>query len=176
MGAGVAEFSEHGIAGARMERLAKRAGVSVGLAYTYFENKVGLFNAILDEVVKVAETSLPIDAAHLDEYAGVLYDSLVEHPHIARIVEWYRLEHDRTEPHPATVAATQDKIAAIEKAQKDGLVTTRYDARQILLLVQGTARIWNAAPPDVFDQLASADDHARRRATIVQAVRDLVAP
>ena len=68
--AGVAEFAEFGIAGARMDRLAHRAGCSVGLVYTYFGSKVGLFDAIMDQVVATAVSTIPVDVTDLGEYAG----------------------------------------------------------------------------------------------------------
>lgn len=172
--AGVAEFAEFGIAGARMDRLARRAGCSVGLVYTYFGSKVGLFEAIMDQVVATAVSTTPIDVTDLGEYAGKLYDGQQHYPNIARVVAWDRLEDSRTEPHPAVVAATQDKIAAIADAQAQGLLTTRYDARQLLFLVQGIALIWGALPDDVTNQLADPADHQRRRQTVVDAVRQLV--
>jgi AcrR family transcriptional regulator len=172
--AGLAEFAEFGIAGARMDRLGRRAGCSVGLVYTYFGSKVGLFEAILDQVVATAVATTPIDVSDLGEYAGKLYDSHHKNPDIARVVAWDRLENTRTEPHPAVVAATQNKIAAIADAQANGLLTNRYDARQLLLIVQGMALIWGVLPDDVTNQVADPEDHKRRRQTIVDAVRQLV--
>jgi AcrR family transcriptional regulator len=37
--AALAEFAEHGLGGARMDRIAERAGVNKRLIYYYFENK-----------------------------------------------------------------------------------------------------------------------------------------
>lgn len=174
--AGIAEFAEYGLAGARIERLADRADCSAGLVYTYFGSKAGLFDAIMDQVVEFTVSTTPIDVDDLGEYAGKLYDAHRENPDIARMIAWSRLEAARSEPHPATVAATLEKVAVLEDAQKRGVITDRYDARQLLVLVQGLAGIWSGQPDDVADQLADPDDHERRRATVVQAVRQLVAP
>jgi AcrR family transcriptional regulator len=175
MEAGIAEFAEHGMAGARIDRIAARAECSAGLVYTYFGSKAGLFDAIMDQVVAVTVSTTPIDVDDLGEYAGKLYDGYRQYPEIARMIAWYRLETTRTEPHPATVVAVREKIAALEDAQRRGLITSRYDARQLLLLVQGMAALWLSQPDDVTGELAGADDHARRRDTVVQAVRQLVA-
>ncbi len=45
--AGLLEFAERGFAGAKLEDVAKRAGVSKGTIYLYFENKEALFEAAL---------------------------------------------------------------------------------------------------------------------------------
>ena len=44
-------FSEHGYAGARVDEVAKRAGVSKGLLYLYFKTKEELFKAVVMRVI-----------------------------------------------------------------------------------------------------------------------------
>jgi AcrR family transcriptional regulator len=43
------EFSEFGLAGARVDRIAERAGVNKRLIYYYFEDKEKLFEAVLEQ-------------------------------------------------------------------------------------------------------------------------------
>jgi AcrR family transcriptional regulator len=43
------EFAAHGLAGARMDRIAERAAVNKRLIYYYFENKETLFLAVLEQ-------------------------------------------------------------------------------------------------------------------------------
>lgn len=45
-------FGEKGFAGARIEEIAKRAGVSKGTLYLYFETKADIFRAVVEESVK----------------------------------------------------------------------------------------------------------------------------
>ena len=44
-------FAEKGFAATRVEEVAKRAGVSKGLTYLYFETKADLFRAVVESVV-----------------------------------------------------------------------------------------------------------------------------
>ena len=44
-------FIERGFAATKLEDVARRAGVSVGLPYVYFESKAGLFKAVVRESV-----------------------------------------------------------------------------------------------------------------------------
>lgn len=44
------EFGEHGFAGARVGRIAARAGVNKQLIFYYFGSKAGLFRAVLESV------------------------------------------------------------------------------------------------------------------------------
>lgn len=66
-------FIERGYAATKVEDVARRAGVSVGLPYLYFENKAGLFKAV------VRATLLPQVALGEDmlrSYAGPTADLL----------------------------------------------------------------------------------------------------
>lgn len=47
--AALAEFGEKGLAGARLEDIAERAGIAKGTVYLYFENKHELFSEVLRE-------------------------------------------------------------------------------------------------------------------------------
>lgn len=49
--AALATFAEKGFAGARMEEIARRAGISKGTLYLYFETKEDMFRAVVREVV-----------------------------------------------------------------------------------------------------------------------------
>jgi AcrR family transcriptional regulator len=46
------EFAEHGLGGARMDRIATRAGLNKRLIYYYFEDKEKLFQAVLEQVYR----------------------------------------------------------------------------------------------------------------------------
>src|ERR1022692_2052812 len=48
--AAVAEFAEHGIAGARTDAIARAAHVNKALLYYYFKDKDALYGAVLDQV------------------------------------------------------------------------------------------------------------------------------
>src|SRR4051812_22515814 len=44
-------FAEHGLAAARLDDIAKRAGVSKGTIYSYFPNKEALFREVIRSTV-----------------------------------------------------------------------------------------------------------------------------
>lgn len=85
------EIARSGVRGLRVQRVAKRAGVSLGLVYYHFEDRAGLLNATIDAVnVAVQErgpsatatdhgTSSVIDllVAEFEEDSGVRDDSVV---------------------------------------------------------------------------------------------------
>ncbi|MEL7343779.1 MAG: TetR/AcrR family transcriptional regulator [Pseudomonadota bacterium] len=49
--AGITEFEERGFAGANLNRIAQKAGISKGTIYLYFESKEALFMAAIEEHV-----------------------------------------------------------------------------------------------------------------------------
>jgi AcrR family transcriptional regulator len=59
------EFAEHGLGGARMDRIAERAALDKRLIYYYFENKDSLFRAVLEHTyldIREAEKQLHLNA------------------------------------------------------------------------------------------------------------------
>lgn len=156
--AALVEFAAYGIAGARMERIARIAGCSAGLAYTYYGGKDELFDAVQSEVVDAV--AVEFDASDLPGYAARLYDLQHQHPEFARLATWLRLER----------RGCVDRVAdveAIRQAQTQGLVSARFDAEQVLRLVLAIASMWSDAP-------AHSSDHVVRRRTVEDAVRRLI--
>lgn len=97
--AAVAEFAEHGIAGARTDAIARAAHVNKALLYYYFTDKDALYEAVLDQVfsgmrarvMPVLESNLPPRQKML-EYLGAYFDYIAANPRFPRVVqgEWMR--------------------------------------------------------------------------------------
>lgn len=170
--AALAEFSEHGIGGARVDRIAARAGVSAGLVYTFHDGKEGLFEAVYDAVVEQVVSGIPLDADNLAEYAGRLYDGGLEHPGVMRFMAWYQLERGRRQTVPRTAVAESmtEKVTAIEDAQRRGVVTDRQTAAELLALLLTIANMWQLQGEDVRHLVPAT----QRRRLVVDAVRQLV--
>jgi AcrR family transcriptional regulator len=167
------EFAAYGVSGARVDRVAKRAGISAGLVYSFYENKDGLFEAVFDLIVEQTVTTVPMNADDLGEYAGRLHDGGTTHPEILRFVAWYQLERGETATRRApTTAAMADKVAAIAEAQKRGTVTETLPPGEVLALVLTLATMWQLREPDFQDLVP----RSRHRAAIVAAVNRLTAP
>src|SRR5919201_6323793 len=75
-------FGERGLAGARLEEIAKRAGVSKGTIYLYFPNKEALFCEMIRQMVgqTIEQTEARIVSSHgtateqLGEYMRSLWE------------------------------------------------------------------------------------------------------
>src|SRR5215813_3009987 len=51
LAAATEEFAEHGLAGARIDRIAERAGANKRLLYVYFGDKDQIFDAVLERQI-----------------------------------------------------------------------------------------------------------------------------
>src|SRR5262245_61009965 len=96
--AATAEFAAHGLAGARVDRIAAVAKANKAQIYHYFGSKDDLFDAVFRALVIDTIGAVPIDAGDLPGYAGRLYESYERQPELRRIATWRRLE--RGAPHP----------------------------------------------------------------------------
>jgi len=131
--AATAEFATHGIAGARVDRIAASAGANKSLIYAYFGSKDGLFDAVFDAAVVATVDEIPIDADDLPGYAARLYDHRLERPDLLRLANWDRLERDGLGiENEAVQSALASKIKAISKAQKAGKVSAALKPETLL--------------------------------------------
>jgi AcrR family transcriptional regulator len=161
--AAAAEFAERGIAGARVDRIAAAAGANKALIYSYFGNKDELFDSVFNALVVDAVHDVPVDADDLPAYAGRLFDRNLSHPLALRLAIWHSLERGEAVP-DAVAAANRDKISLIAAAQKDGRVSDRFPAAELLVLITGLSILG-------VPYLAMANDQGQRRRSVVEAVR-----
>jgi len=87
------EFSEKGLAGARVDEIAERTNTSKRMIYYYFESKEGLYRAVLEKAYEqirriegdvTTEQLPPVEA--LRELVGATYDWHNGHPDFVRLV------------------------------------------------------------------------------------------
>jgi TetR/AcrR family transcriptional regulator len=97
--AAVAEFAEHGIAGARTDAIARAAQVNKALLYYYFKDKDALYQAVLDHVFSgLRARVMPVFESQASprqkilDYVGTYFDYIAAHPTFPRVVqaEWMR--------------------------------------------------------------------------------------
>jgi AcrR family transcriptional regulator len=176
--AATVEFAEHGIAGARVDRIATSAGANKQLIYVHFGSKRKLFEAVVAEHVRRFMEAVPFDAADLPEWVGNAYDFFVAHPEVAQLGAWHALEPGESKHR---IAAIEDAIAhrtrAIRRAQAQGIVASSVGAAELLAVVNALARTWVLAPPE-RNPPSGPDPRSvkRRRAAVVETTRGLVTP
>jgi AcrR family transcriptional regulator len=176
--AATAEFAAHGIAGARIDRIAARAGANKQLIYAYFGNKRELFEAVVAEHVTRFLDEVPFDAERLPEYAAAAFDFFTTHADIVQLGSWHALEPGEREHRiPVIERAVRRRATAIARAQRTGAVTSAIGAADLGALTLAIAQAWAAATPERDPRGGPGPRlHKRRRAAVEEAVRRLVEP
>ena len=96
LAAATAEFAEHGLAGARVDRIAAAAACSKERLYAHYGDKESLFTAVLNASFAHLGEAASADFASVEDFAVAVFDHLVDNPANQRLLAWARLEqrHD----------------------------------------------------------------------------------
>jgi AcrR family transcriptional regulator len=174
--AATAEFSRYGIAGARIERIAKAAKTSKERVYAYFRSKEALYQYVAERELTAVAEATRLDVLDLPGYAGRIHDYFVEHPDRLRLMSWGRLELAGESVHDQPTHATvRRKVEQIRAAQDAGHLDPGWDAIDILIFVNQIAMSW-AGQLDLVEAVAGQvgdPSPAARRAAVVAAVERL---
>jgi AcrR family transcriptional regulator len=178
LSAAATEFVDHGIAGARVDRIAAAAQANKRLIYDYFGDKDALFDAVLEQFTEQAVGAVPIDADDLPAYAARLFDFHCDHPHLLRLVTWARLEGRSTpSAQQQRRASYRRRAAAIEDAQRQGRVSSVFTASQLLDVIESLAVGWTVTARAVLvSQRRLKSERAAQRDAIAEAVRRIAHP
>ncbi|UJB39724.1 TetR/AcrR family transcriptional regulator [Streptomyces sp. A1-5] len=148
--AAVEEFAEYGPEGARVARVATRAGINKERIYQYFGSKEKLFVAVLESELEKIAAAVPLtpeQAADLGDYAGRIFDYHRRHPHFVRLLAWEGLLcQDRVAAEGRRTDHYAEKIAVIAAAQKAGAVTESVEASQLMRAVIALTVSWFTLP------------------------------
>lgn len=170
--AATAEFARYGIAGARIDRIAKSAKTSKERVYAYFSSKDELYRFIAARELDAVAEATQLDPADLPGYAGRVHDYFVANPDNRRLMRWGELES--ASPEDATRDTARRKTATLRRAQQDGLLDPSWDPLDILVFVNQLAMAWADQPGLPSNESGERDQFlADRRAAIVAAVQRL---
>ncbi|SEM37425.1 TetR family transcriptional regulator [Nonomuraea pusilla] len=178
-----AEFAAHGLAGARVERIAAAAKANKQAIYLYFGGKDKLFAAVVSAKVDEVCHGAAIDPGALAESVGQLFDWYQEHPHLIRLLMWEALEsagdplHGEEERRAGYRENVRDLVEAGVAAGLPEAERTRA-AQDWMFTVLGLVA-WNFAVPQlcrlVLDERDDRAALARRREAVMAAARALAA-
>jgi AcrR family transcriptional regulator len=182
--AAAAEFAEHGLAGARVERIATAARANKQAIYLYYGSKEKLFAAVLRAKLEEVSASIAVDPDAVAESVGQLFDWYQEHPELIRLLLWDALEaggDEDAESERERRAAFRRKVERLMggSAARRLPEEARLRAAQDLLFTVMGLIAWNFAVPRmcraVLDEETERAALARRRRSVVEAARTLAA-
>ncbi|OBK89129.1 TetR family transcriptional regulator [Mycolicibacter heraklionensis] len=169
-----AEFARHGLAGSRIDRIAREAHASKERLYAHFGDKEALFREVVDTDVAAFYRSVTLRPDAVPEFAGDVYDLGRSSPEHLRMITWARLEGlALDEPHADGQALFEHAVNAIETAQTDGHVDSSWEPLDLLALLFGIGLAW-AHSPDPYETLTDRAVIARQRRAAVEAARRVV--
>lgn len=181
--AAVAEFAEHGLAGARIDRIAAAAKANKQAIYLYYGNKEKLFGTVLQQKLEDFCHTVLVQPGALADSVGELFDLYQQEPQMLRLLLWEGLEGgdelDKSED-----ARRADFREKVQDLVAGGMLADvpepdRVRAAQDLLFTIMGLISWNFAVPRmgriILDEDTDKATLARRRATVIEATRILAA-
>jgi len=135
LAAGLREFSDKGFAGARVDRIARRARVNKRMLYHYFGNKESLFREILARKVRERAqwaVTAPDDTA---ESLVFWFDTACRDRDWVRLMEWEALGRAEggMNGDAERQAAFRKGVAQVRERQGRGLLRADVDPGHLLL-------------------------------------------
>jgi AcrR family transcriptional regulator len=164
-----AEFADHGIAGARVDRIARNAQANKQLIYAYFGNKRELFELVAADNLARFLDEVPFQPDDLPSYAASSFDFYVKHPEIAKIGAWHSLEPGETDHLVRAIEEyVETRSRAMQDAQDAGMVDAAIPGADLLPMINALATAWALGFPE-----RNAHDHEARavhRTAVMEAV------
>ncbi|AOY91111.1 TetR family transcriptional regulator [Cupriavidus sp. USMAA2-4] len=147
LAAATEEFAKGGLAGARVDQIARRAETNERMLYYYYGSKEGLFLAVLER--QYAEFRAAEEALHIedeDPVAGVrklarfIWDWYYEHPEFIRLVNSENLHEARHLKESAHLHQLINPVVKVlehivARGQRQGLFRAQVDVSQLYLTI-----------------------------------------
>jgi AcrR family transcriptional regulator len=133
--AAIEEFAEHGSAGARVDRIAAKAGANKESIYRYYGSKQELLRRVLDEYLDTRGEEIGLDPEDPVGYPASVVRLHAANPALVRLVAWEGLEtHGPVDDRSMRERQVHydRKIAVLEEAQRAGVIDPDLDVRHLL--------------------------------------------
>lgn len=141
------EFAAHGLGGARVDRIAERAGVNKRMLYYYFGEKEGLFLAVLEasyEHIRNEERKLSLTevepAEAIRRLVAFTWNYYLENPHFLTLLNSENLHQARHLKSSARVRHLHSPFVAmleevLERGRREGIFRDGVDAVQLYISI-----------------------------------------
>jgi AcrR family transcriptional regulator len=147
--AATAEFAHHGLGGARVDRIAARAGANKRMLYYYFGNKDALFLAVLEaSYAQIRSAELTLDLQHLDPRAALrrlvsfTWDYFLAHPEFLTLLNSENLHMGRHVARSRRVRQLHSPLVdmlrrILQRGERLGLFRRGVDPVQLYISIAG---------------------------------------
>ncbi len=185
-------FAEHGFDGARVDAIAEKAGYNKSLLFQYFGDKLGLYEAVIRRADReITEFEMHVLAPFLEDETiasdayrfrtfletliGRLFDYLLAHPRLLRIIIWEQAEGWQTLAKFLSQSDTEDAErfrTLFNKARRAGLLRSDFDP--IIQLTMAEQVCWSYLTSIPLYQMVLTGENLSSPAALAQAREWLV--
>ena len=153
------EFAEFGLGGARMDRIAERAGLNKRLIYYYFEDKETLFQAVLEQAYRdIREQERTLHLLELEPAQAVrrliefTWNYYLEHPEFLTLLNsanLHKARHLEGSQRARQLNSPLIEMLAeiLERGRRDGTFRGGVDALQLYVSIAGMAYFYLSNNP-----------------------------
>lgn len=168
--AGAREFASHGLAGGRIDRISRAAGVNRERIYSYFGSKLGLFEAVLSDRLDSALDGVGVTGGGVEaigRFAGEYFDAVVKDATLARLVAWEGLERrdvvdieDRSARANRVIDEMQEALRGAARVEVEELFLTIVSLSYCWLVIPNLARVVGGDPIDPLRRRTALEGQA----------------
>ena len=149
LAAATAEFARYGLGGARVDRIAARAGANKRMLYYYYGDKEALFLAVLeDSYARIRRAELGLHLLDLDPVQGVrrlvefTWDYYLKHPEFLTLLNSENLHRARHLKRSRDIAAMHSPLIALlrdllRRGERTGKFRRGVDPVQLYISIAG---------------------------------------
>ena len=149
LGAALAEFSRHGLGGARVDRIAARARANKRMLYYYFGSKDDLFLAVLEaSYAQIRSAERALDLEHLNPRAALerlvefTWEYLLAHPEFTALLNSENLHKGRHVARSRRVRELHSPLVEmlrgiLKRGAQRGLFRRGVDPAQLYISIAG---------------------------------------
>jgi AcrR family transcriptional regulator len=167
LSAATEEFAQHGLGGARVDRIAERAGINKRMLYYYFGHKDALFLAVLErayERIRSEERTLNLTQVEPTEAIRRLisftWNYYIENPQFLSLLNSENLHRARYLKQSANVKTMHSPFVAtiaevLERGRLTGVFRAGVDPVQLYISIAGLSYFYlgnNATLSTIFDR------------------------
>jgi len=137
LAAALREFAAKGFHGARVDIIARRASINKRMLYHYFQDKEGLFKAVLRRKISERQAWAENLSGDPSETLPFWFEAACKDVDWVRMLEWEALQNaGEVIDEPERRAATERGLERLRRRQERGLVSSEFDPRHLMLAMR----------------------------------------